>query len=685
MGGFGRLTQRMSEQPVFTSPSKLTSESVVPATTAVRFTFVLALPMTVLITVITGGPSDELAWYWLSTIALAYLGWSSRPSEAVRGVAVCASWWMTGAYTLFGYGIAGGSAILVVAVALVGLFFGARPAVAVSVLSAVVMGAIGAGHVTGVLAPDDLEQVSNTAATMWIAQTANFVMLAAMIALVQVAVLRRANSATARARYFALAAERSDSSVIITGPDARIEWTNEAFTRLTGYTQAEAYGKAPGALLQGPGSSAVIRDQMRDGVRAGQPFNFDIVNYTKSRRPYWIRIEVRPFYDASGELLGFSGIQTDITVERMRAALDGAESDLAERLAGATDPDAVRASLLESLAGTGPVICGRVWRWEEAGAQCLSGRQVISERFPAEMFERLASLVPPPTSAPMPSMCDVRASSLPIPHATVACAFPHDPQLFVELCVDDDVPGRSELAERLPRLVVMADQALQRVAGQRALEEALVECSRALAEREVLLKEIHHRVKNNLQIVSSLLGMQSDRMTSDEARRGLDDSVFRVRSMALIHELLYGGRDLTHVDLGGYARSLSVELRGALAPGAQLSIEVSSAQVAVEQAIPCGLLLNELITNALKHGRSPDGVCRVSVEVRREPSTIRVVVSDEGPGLPEDFAQRRRASLGMKIVDALVKQLGARFTMSSGSGARFELTVPNNEIATATR
>jgi two-component sensor histidine kinase len=223
--------------------------------------------------------------------------------------------------------------------------------------------------------------------------------------------------------------------------------------------------------------------------------------------------------------------------------------------------------------------------------------------------------------------------------------------------------------------------------AERAREQALVEVRAALAEREVLLKEIHHRVKNNLQIVSSLLSMQSDREVSADARAALGESVHRVRSMALIHQKLYSGDDLARIELDGYARTLASELCSALAPAAKLEFDTEPTELDVEQAVPCGLLLNELVVNALKHARDPEGRCTVRIAIRREGDQVRLAVSDEGPGMPPGFdlaRLRRTSSLGMRLIAALSQQLRATLRLEPGPGARWVMLVPTDVPASET-
>jgi PAS domain S-box-containing protein len=215
-----------------------------------------------------------------------------------------------------------------------------------------------------------------------------------------------------------------------------------------------------------------------------------------------------------------------------------------------------------------------------------------------------------------------------------------------------------------------ADQA-QANAELVALESAM---KRALHEKETLLKEIHHRVKNNLQIVSSLLTLQLDQVPEPTVRALLTESVHRVRSMALIHQSLYGGTALDRVAVLQYAESLAQALRSAFAPGARVQVYGTPLAVAVEQAIPVGLILNELLTNAFKYGvraaRDPE-LPDVVVQLHAEGDEATLEVRDRGPGLPANFEVDGCPSLGLTLVTALTRQLGGQLTFRNEGGAVF--------------
>ncbi|MCB0792416.1 MAG: PAS domain S-box protein [Flavobacteriales bacterium] len=203
------------------------------------------------------------------------------------------------------------------------------------------------------------------------------------------------------------------------------------------------------------------------------------------------------------------------------------------------------------------------------------------------------------------------------------------------------------------------------------------ELRESLHEKEVLLKEVHHRVKNNLQIISSILNLQTSYVGKDQ--RMLDllrESQDRIRSMSFIHESLYQTKDFSSIDLANYVDRLSRNLVMSYSVSGTVELETDLERVllGLDQAIPCGLILNELISNALKHAFPNERQGRIRVGVHAEDRRIRVEVSDNGVGLPEDFDDERDANLGLQLVHTLVDQLDATLERPKGRGARYFLT-----------
>ena len=205
--------------------------------------------------------------------------------------------------------------------------------------------------------------------------------------------------------------------------------------------------------------------------------------------------------------------------------------------------------------------------------------------------------------------------------------------------------------------------------------------TQSLRDKETLLQEIHHRVKNNLQIISSLLMLQLDQMPTERARAVLSESVHRVRAMALIHEQLYRFDSFERVDLGVYARKLTMSLQYVLAPSARVVIDAESIEVAMGRAIPIGLILNELVTNALKFGLRSGNSERVgpdvTVQIALEADQLAIRVRDAGPGLPADFdVNQQRQSLGLHLVRSLTRQLRGKLVVERDHGTTFGIVCP---------
>ena len=223
------------------------------------------------------------------------------------------------------------------------------------------------------------------------------------------------------------------------------------------------------------------------------------------------------------------------------------------------------------------------------------------------------------------------------------------------------------------RIDLLARQAADIIEQARA-EEAL---KVSLHEKEVLLKEIHHRVKNNLQVISSLVSLQADGSRDETVREVLKDVTYRVRSMALVHEKLYQSADLARVDFAEYARSLLNYLwraHGATAASVRLTLNLEPVSLTVDSAVPCGLILNELAGNALKHAFQGRSGGEVTVSLNNgEDGRISLRVSDNGVGLPAGLDWRETSSLGLHLVKLLTKQLGASVDVSGGDGTKFEV------------
>jgi two-component sensor histidine kinase len=198
-----------------------------------------------------------------------------------------------------------------------------------------------------------------------------------------------------------------------------------------------------------------------------------------------------------------------------------------------------------------------------------------------------------------------------------------------------------------------------------------------LHEKDVLLKEVHHRVKNNMQVISSLLNLQSRRVKDPDVAEMFKESQRRIRSMALIHERLYQSSDLSRIEFSQYLRNLATHLFHSYqveASRVQLKIEAEEVHLNINTAIPCGLIVNELISNALKHGFTEGRKGELEIGLSSVPGDGYVLrVKDDGVGFPEGLDFRKTETLGMQIVNTLVEQIGGRLELDRGQSTVFRL------------
>jgi len=206
----------------------------------------------------------------------------------------------------------------------------------------------------------------------------------------------------------------------------------------------------------------------------------------------------------------------------------------------------------------------------------------------------------------------------------------------------------------------------------------------SLTEKEVLLKEIHHRVKNNLQIISSLLSLQARQMGNGKPLQMFQDSQNRLKAMALIHERLYQSPDLAQIDFANYARGLAEYLLGTYQVDGHrihLDLQVEPVPMTVDMAIPCALTINELVSNSLKYAFPDrfDGEIGIGLSPVGE-DCLRLVVRDNGVGLAPDLDLNKSKSLGLKLVRSLTEQLNGTLTHTSNSeGTSFEILFPRGK------
>jgi len=380
--------------------------------------------------------------------------------------------------------------------------------------------------------------------------------------------------------------------------------------------------------------------------------------------------------------LALTGIVASAMFERLWEAHRAAAAGEQERSEMARELEA-RRRMLESMIEHSPVsialLRGRDFRFEMVNPayQALAPGEPMVGRTVAEVFPEAASVV-------LPLLDQVRDKQN-VYHAAGLAArlqrgqgLPPEERYFDLSYVPLPDVGRAAPERAAGQVLVVAMEVTEQQRAAADLRRTLRELESALAEKTVLLKEVHHRVKNNLAVIVSLLGMKAGAIEGTEAQGALEDSQQRVRSIALIHEHLSGTEHLDRIVFAEFADQLVQELGGVYGIAARqiaIQVDAEAIEMGIHRAIPCALILNELVTNALKHAFPGERSGEVRVRLRQSaPGELELSVEDDGVGCPRIAPARNAKSLGLRIAEILAKQLeGSLEQPECPVGTRFVL------------
>ncbi len=213
---------------------------------------------------------------------------------------------------------------------------------------------------------------------------------------------------------------------------------------------------------------------------------------------------------------------------------------------------------------------------------------------------------------------------------------------------------------------------------ERRVEQRTAQLNTSLEEKIILLREIHHRVRNNLQIIISLLRLQSRHIGDEKIQLAIRESQNRVRAMAHVHEKLYESPDITKIDLDGYIRFLGNSLfqfYKMTGKGIVLTTRIPEIYTGPDTAIPVGLIVNELISNSLKHAFPEGRNGEIAIMIQRDNATLTIAYRDDGVGIPKNFDWQKTESLGLQLVNLLVDQLDGTIELDRTAGTAFTIVV----------
>ena len=446
------------------------------------------------------------------------------------------------------------------------------------------------------------------------------------------------------------------NTLIVVDPKGIIQRVNQATLDLLGYEENELIGRSAALIFAEGGFPLEVRGG--DLSEKGSVRNLDMVYLTKDGEKIPVLFSGSVMYDKDGDIGGIVCVAQDIT-ERVQAEESlSYERDLLNTLIDKS-PDIiyfkdnegqyirVNESFLALFGFTDPTqVLGKtnfdLFSQEDAH---------FGQRLEREMIEAGKHLIGIERKEKLPNGREVWIST------NISPFF--------------DKKGRPIGTFGISRDITM----LKRVEEQ---------INASLSEKEILLKEIHHRVKNNLQIISSLLNLQADYVKEEGTLNMFMESRNRVRSMALIHEKLYQSQDLARIDFGEYIGNLSDYLfqsYGVNRETIALKINAKGVLLNIDTAIPCGLIINELVSNSLKHAFNAGVKGEICIDLASNPDHGLVLkVGDNGIGLPEGLDFRNTQSLGLQLVTTLVEQLEGTIDLDGYDGATFRVTFIEQNI-----
>lgn len=210
-------------------------------------------------------------------------------------------------------------------------------------------------------------------------------------------------------------------------------------------------------------------------------------------------------------------------------------------------------------------------------------------------------------------------------------------------------------------------------------KKATIAIEESLKEKEILLKEIHHRVKNNLQVISSILNLQSSFVKDKNTLNILQESRDRIRSMAIIHESLYRKEDFSSINFSSYLLNLIQNLISSyqVYEDIRLESDIDTVDLIIDQAIPCGLLVNELVTNSLKYAWKEGEPGTITVKIYEKDKMVHMEIADDGVGLPKEFNEMKSDTLGMNLIETLVEQLDGDIKVDRSNGTKYLIIFEN--------
>lgn len=439
------------------------------------------------------------------------------------------------------------------------------------------------------------------------------------------------------------AIDASTSGIVIADPsqeDLPIIFCNKAFTELTGYSESEVIGRNC-RFLQEDDRDQPAREVVRNAIEKKVSCKVILRNYRKDGSLFWNELKISPINSDQGELEYFVGVQNDVTeLIKTQRALKSSK-DQWEGIVSQS-PNLIQVSIdgvIQFVNEVGAHLQGFDHPDEAVGKS-------IYELYPDSQFEVLNN----------------RLKKLNKGQQT-------PPRVYT--MVDNNGNTRYVKVQSIP-ITYNGQEAAQTVGVDvTQLKESEMELTTLLKQKEVLLQEVHHRVKNNFAIISSLIELQTASIDNEEAVSYLHDTQMRIISIAKVHEMLYRQESIHELEFDRYIEQLAEKIESTVVLKEQkinIGVDMHAVTLSLDQAIPCGLLLNELITNSIQHGFDEGETIKIRISATEEDGLITIKYRDFGKGMSETPDLEISGNFGSMIILILLKQLNADYSIDAKGG-----------------
>jgi PAS domain S-box-containing protein len=444
--------------------------------------------------------------------------------------------------------------------------------------------------------------------------------------------------------------------VIYCDKDAKITWVNKSFEEGTGYLLSEIVGKKPGSFLYGPDTESEKTDQLRNAINERKSCSLTITNYTKSGQPYKVNIQLNPVFDDNGELINFVSIQQDVTEnEKYKAELQDSRKEIEEQK-----------KFYENILNNIPLdiaVFDQQHKYLFLNKEAINSDEIRNFMIGRDDFDyaKLKGISTEFAESRRKKFEDAKKSGT---------------QIFW-LDIQERSEGVTKFKER--RFHPYDKYVIGYGVDVTDFKKQEILLSNSLEEKETLLGEVHHRVKNNLALVIGLIEMQGNTLYDEGLKFQFNSIKNRIYAMSLIHEKLYKSSNFAKLGLKSYIEDLIRNLSSSFNSNdsTSLNFDIEEIFVNMKIAIPIALIVNEAVTNAYKYAFKDTVNGILTVQIKSVNEKIYMQISDNGPGISESIDLSKIKSLGFKLINIFVRQIKGSIEYIKKPGLTLQITFTN--------